>query len=301
VLRSTLVLVVALATLSIALAAAQSSPARSVAAFPVTIHAANGDVVIKARPKRIVSLSPTATEDLFAAGAGSQVVAVDDQSDYPKRAPRTKLSGFTPNIEAIASYNPDLVLVSNDGGLVASLQKLGIVVLLEPAADNVAQAYDEIRQIGRATGHGPAATRLVRSMQRSLTSLIRSVPKKSRHLKVYHELDPTYYSATSATFIGRIYRLFGFRNIADAADSTHSGYPQLSAEYILASNPDIVVLADSICCGQSLGTLSERPGWSGTAAVRKRRVVAIDDSVASRWGPRIVQFARAVATVAKRS
>ena len=175
-------------------------------------------------------------------------------------------------------------------------------MLLEPAADNVAQAYDQIRQIGRATGHEPTTTKLVRSMQRSLTSLIRSVPKKSRHLKVYHELDPTYYSATSATFIGRIYRLFGFRNIADAADSTHSGYPQLSAEYILASNPDIVVLADSICCGQSLGDARRSvPGWSGIAAVRKRRVVAIDDSVASRWGPRIVEFARAVATVAKRS
>jgi len=300
VLRRTLILVAALAAV-VALGVTRSAGARSSAAFPVTIHAANGDIVIKARPTRIVSLSPTGTEDLYAAGAGAQVIAVDDQSDYPKRAPRTKLSGFTPNVEAIASYNPDLVIVSNDGGLVASLEKLGITVLLEPAADNVAQAYDEIRQIGRATGHEPAATKLVRSMQRSLTSLIQSVPKKSRHLKVYHELDPTYYSATSATFIGRIYRLFGFTNIADAADSTHSGYPQLSAEYILSSNPDIVVLADSICCGQSLGTVSERPGWSGLAAVRKRRVVAIDDSVASRWGPRIVDFARAVAAVAKRS
>lgn len=298
--RRCLILVVALAALATALAAAQPSAARS-AAFPVTVHAANGDVVVKARPTRIVSLSPSATEDLYAAGAGSQVIAVDDQSDYPKRAPRTKLSGFTPNVEAIASYNPDLVIVSIDGGLVASLEKLGITVLLEPATDNVAQAYDEIRQIGRATGHEPAATKLVGSMQRTLTSLIRSVPKKSRHLKVYHELDPTYYSATSATFIGRIYRLFGFRNIADAADSTRTGYPQLSAEYIVSTNPDIVVLADSICCGQSLGTLAERPGWSGIAAVRKRQVVAVDDSVASRWGPRIVDFARAVAAVAKRS
>ena len=298
-LRRSLVVIAALVAVSLAFVGARSSAATP--AFPITIHAANGDVVIKTRPTRVVSLSPTGTEDLFAVGAGAQVVAVDDQSDYPKRAPRTKLSGFAPNAEAIASYNPDLVVVSNDGGIVSSLQKLGITVLLEPAADNVAQAYDEIRQLGRATGHEPAATALVRSMQHKLTALIRSVPKGSRHLKVYHELDPTYYSATSSTFIGRLYRLFGFRNIADAADSTHSGYPQLSAEYIVSSNPDIVVLADSICCGQSASSVASRPGWSGLSAVKKHRIVAIDDSVASRWGPRLVDFARAVAAVAKSS
>ena len=284
-----------------ALAAVFAAHASAAADFPVTIHAANGDVVLKSKPTRIVSLSPSATEDLYAVGAGGQVIAVDDQSDYPKQAPRTKLSGFTPNPEAIASYNPDLVVISNDGGLVASLQKLGLTVLLEPAADNVAQAYEQIRQLGSATGHKEKATAVVREMQRQLTALIRSVPKKSRHLRVYHELDPTYYSATSATFIGRLYKLFGFRNIADAADSTHSGYPQLSAEYIVSANPDIVVLADSICCGQNLSTVSGRAGWSGLSAVKKKRVVAINDSVASRWGPRIVDFARAVAKVARRS
>ena len=108
---------------------------------------------------RVVSLSPSATEDLYAVGAGAQVIAVDDQSDYPKRAPHTNLSGFQPNTEAIASYNPDLVVISNDGGLAASLEKLGITVLLEPAPDTVAQAYDEIRQIGKATGHTAAAPR----------------------------------------------------------------------------------------------------------------------------------------------
>ena len=298
-LRRSLVLSAALAAVALVLAAGSSSAAGS-AAFPVTIHAANGDVAIKARPTRVVSLSPTVTEDLFAVGAGAQVVAVDDQSDYPKRAPRTKLSGYTPNAEAIVSYKPDLVIVSNDGGIVSALQKLGVTVLLEPAADNVAQAYDEIRQIGAATGHAAAATTVVRSMQRKLTALIRSVPKRSRHLKVYHELDPTYYSASSATFIGRVYRLFGFRNIADAADSTHSGYPQLSAEYIVSANPDLVVLADSICCNQSGATVAARPGWSGISAVKHRRVIAVDDSVASRWGPRIVDFARAVAAAARR-
>jgi iron complex transport system substrate-binding protein len=297
VLRRSLILVAALAAVLTPVAAAKPKAA----SFPVTIHAANGDVVVKTRPTRVVSLSPSGTEDLFAVGAGSQVIAVDNDSDYPKSAPRTTLSGFTPNVEAIAGYKPDLVVLSNDtSGLVASLQKLGITVLLEPAADNIAQAYDEIRQLGGATGHAPQAKKVVGGMERALTRILRSVPKAQRHRSVYHELDPTYYSATSATFIGRLYKLFGFKNIADAADTTHSGYPQLSAEYIVASNPAIVVLADSVCCGQTAATVAARPGWSGIAAVRSHRVIAVNDSVASRWGPRIVDFARAIAAAARK-
>jgi iron complex transport system substrate-binding protein len=269
--------------------------------FPVTVKAANGSVTISKRPTRIVSLSPTGTEDLFAVGADAQVIAVDDQSDYPKRAPKTALSGYTPNVEAIAAYKPDLVIISGDDGVIAALQKLGVTVLLEPAANTVAEAYDEIRQIGQATGHAKQSTTVVRGMQTQLTKLIRSVPKKARHLKVFHELSPDYYSATSATFIGRIYRLFGFTNIADAADTSHSGYPKLSGEYIVSTNPDIVVLADSVCCGQTAATVGERPGWQQVSAVRKNRVIPVDDSIASRWGPRIVDFARVVAQVAKRS
>ena len=290
---------IALATLAVAFVVAPFGTAKPSAAFPITIHAANGDIVIKSKPTHIVSLSPTGTEDLFAVGAGAQVIAVDNDSDYPKKAPKTSLSGFTPNVEAIASYKPDLVVVSNDGGLVAQLNKLGITVLLEPAADNVAQAYDQMRQLGLATGHKATATKLVHSLEVQFTAVIRSVPKSSRHLKVYHELEQDYYTATSSTFIGRIYKLFGFRNIGDAADSTHSGYPQLSAEYILASNPDMIVLADSVCCGQTPTTVAARPGWNQVAAVKHHRVVIVDDSVASRWGPRLIQFARAIAKAAR--
>jgi iron complex transport system substrate-binding protein len=295
-------LLVVLAALAVALVAAAPGGSVPRAAFPVTVHAANGDVVVKARPTRIISLSPTGTEDLFAVGAGSQVVAVDNDSDYPKNAPHSTLSGYTPNVEAIAGYDPDLVVVSNDiDGIVEELGRLGITVLLEPAADNMAQAYDEIRQLGEATGHTPQATTVVAGMERQLTAILRSVPKSNRHLTVYAELDPTYYSATSATFIGRIFKLFGFRNIADAADTTHSGYPQLSAEYIVSANPDIVVLADTVCCAQSAKTVAARPGWGGIAAVKHGRVIAVNDDVASRWGPRIVDFARAIAAAARKS
>jgi iron complex transport system substrate-binding protein len=300
-LRRTVLLVVLLVAVLAASSSASGGRHATTPLFPITVKAANGSVTIAKRPTRVVSLSPTATESLFAVGAGPQVIAVDDQSDYPKKAPKTTLSGYRPNVEAIASYNPDLVIVSNDGGVVAALQKLGVTVLVEPAANTVAEAYDEIRQIGQATGNAKPATTVVRGMQTTLTKLIRSVPKKARHLKVFHELSPDYYSATSSTFIGRIYRLFGFTNIADAADTTHSGYPKLSAEYIVSANPDIVVLADSVCCSQTAGAVAERPGWQQVSAVRRNRVIPVDDSIASRWGPRIVDFARIIAQVAKRS
>lgn len=262
--------------------------------------ARSGPAATQVAASRIVSLSPTLTEDLFAIGAGPQVVAVDNQSNYPADAPQTDLSGYTPNIEAIAAYRPDLVVLSYQGPWVAQLEKLGITVRYEAAAGNLAQAYEEIRDLGRLTGHVRQATAVVHTMEVQLKKIVQSVPKSRRHLTLYHELDQTYYSATSSTFIGRIYRLFGFRNIADAADTAHTGYPQLSAEYVVASNPQIVVLADSKCCGQSPATVAARPGWQNVAAVRNGRVISIDDDIASRWGPRVVQFAKAVAAIAKK-
>ena len=251
-------------------------------------------------PHRIVSLSPTVTEDLFAVGAGKQVVAVDNDSNYPKQAPRTTLSGVTPNVEAIASYHPDLVLISYDpSGFASQLRKLGIKVVNEAAASNLGQAYAEILGLGRITGHTKGAKAVVRSMKTHLAAIVKSVPRSRRHLRVYHELDPTYYSATSQTFIGSVYKLFGFKDIADGAGGAAGGYPQLSAEYIVAQNPQLIVLADTKCCGQSYATVAARPGWSSISAVQHHRVYGANDDVASRWGPRIVQFARAVARLAK--
>jgi iron complex transport system substrate-binding protein len=101
----------------------------------LTLTTAKGRVTIPHRPSRVVSLSPTATEDLYAVGAGGQVVAVDSYSTYPAQAPKTTLSGFTPNIEAIARYKPELVLAADDtNNLVEQLGKLQIPVLVEPAA-----------------------------------------------------------------------------------------------------------------------------------------------------------------------
>jgi iron complex transport system substrate-binding protein len=135
-------------------------------------------------------------------------------------------------------------------------------------------------------------------MKKAIARAVKATPK--RKLSVYHELDPTYYSATSKTFIGRIYALFGLRNIADPADSSGTGYPQLSGEYILASNPSLIILADTRCCGQSPALVARRPGWGNLAAVRRGSVIGIDDSLASRWGPRVVQFVQAVGKALRR-
>ncbi len=179
-------------------------------AFPVTIKAANGNVTITKRPTRIVSLSPTTTEDLYAVGAGRQVVAVDELSNYPSRAPRTKLSGYTPNVEAIAGYRPDLVIVRSEAG-VAQLRRLGITVLQLKEAGDLAQAYAQVLQVGRATGHTGQATAVVRWMRKQITAELRTIQGRPRQLSVYHELTTDFYSATSSTFIGRVYKLLGLQ------------------------------------------------------------------------------------------
>ena len=247
-------------------------------------------------PTRIVSLSPTATEDLFAINAGKQVIAVDDQSTFPKAAPRTKLSGFKPNVEAIARYRPDLVVIANDTGkLAAQLTKLKIRVLVQPAATDLAQVYAEITQLGVATGHRPKAGKLVASMKSRIAAIVASLPARTTPLTYYHELDPTFYSVTSSTFIGKIYGLFGLKNIADDAQGADSGYPQLSSEAIVAKNPSLIFLADTKCCQINAAAVAARPGWSNVAAVQNGGVVELDDDIASRWGPRVVAFIKTVA------
>jgi iron complex transport system substrate-binding protein len=246
-------------------------------------------------PKRIVSLSPTATEMLFAIGAGDQVVAVDSNSNYPAEAPKTDLSAYQPNIEAIAGYKPDLVVYSDDPGeLKAGLDKLSIPVLHQPAATDLDDSYAQLGQLGQATGHADEAGQLAATMRAEIDK-IAAAARPERPLTYYHELDNNLYTATSKTFIGQLYDQLGMKNIADAADKDGSGYPQLSAEYVIKADPDLIFLADTKCCGQSARTVAARDGWNELTAVRTGGVVELDDDVASRWGPRVVDFLKTVA------
>lgn len=250
-------------------------------------------------PAKIVSLSAAATEMLFAIGAGPQVIAVDSLSNFPADAPVTDISGFEPNVEAIAATGTDLVVLSDDmNNVVAGLTALKIPVVQTPAAKNLDDTYAQIEQLGAATGHIAEAAEVVKNMEVDIAKILEDAKSidQPTGLTFYHELDPTYFSATSQTFIGQIYSAFGLVNIADkASTSEDGGYPQLSAEYILAADPALIFLADVKCCEATMATVAARDGWAGLSAVTGAGIIELDDDIASRWGPRVVDQYRAVA------
>jgi len=248
-------------------------------------------------PQRIVSISTVATEMLFAIGAGPQVVAVDSMSNFPADAPTTDLSGYEPNVEAILGYAPELVILSYDpGDVVAGLAAAGVETLMQGAAGSIEDTYSQIVALGEATGRSSDATALVAGMREELATLADSVTPRSEPLSYYHELDDTLFTVTSSTFIGEVYALAGLVNVADAADpdGTSWGYPQISVEYLLDADPDLIFLADTKCCAQDSSTVAARPGWDNLGAVKNGLVIELDDDVASRWGPRIVDFLNAI-------
>ena len=276
-------------------ATSESAAPTSSATFPVTIENNGTSVVIPEQPDAIISLSPTATEILFAIDAGDQVIAVDDQSNFPAEAPISDLSGFTPNLESIVALSPDLVVVSFDvDGIVAALTDAGIPVLVQYAATTLDDTYFQISELGTATGQVSNAQALNEKMKSDIEAAIAKVPAEAAGLTYFHELDTTLYTVTSATFIGSIYALAGLTNIADTAADAASGYPQLSPEFIVDADPAIVFLADTKCCGQTADTLAQRPGFEGLSAIANNSVVELDDDVASRWGPRTVDFVNAI-------
>jgi iron complex transport system substrate-binding protein len=305
--------VVAAAAIAVACAACGSSPASQSgsgsdgsagAGFPVTVATAAGKTHVASRPGAIISLSPTVTEMLYAIGAGKQVKAVDDYSDYPKGAPITQLSGFEPNAEAIAAYKPDLVIISNNiDGISAKLTALSIPVLDLPAAANVSGVYAEITELGEATGHAGQAQSEDQKIRAGIASIVASMPKHAKPITYFYELaaDP-YYSATDSTFIGSLLSLLGMKSIADTATGAAAagGYPELSPEFIFKANPDFILLSDTgNNGGQSLASVVARPGWSALTAVKDKHVIVLNADIASRWGPRIVQLLQTVATAVK--
>lgn len=300
-----LLAVAALAAASAACSSSSASPAPAkspaAAGFPVTVSTTGGSVHLTSRPDAIVSLSPTATEMLYAIGAGSQVKAVDSDSDYPRQAPITKLSAYSPNAEAIATYKPDLVIISNDiDGITAKLKALSIPVLDLPAAATVSNVYAEFTELGEATGHVAQARAEDATLKSKISKIVAAEPAHSKPLTYYYELstDP-YYSVTSSTFIGSLLSLLGMKSIADAAKGAAAagGYPSISAEYILRANPDYIILSDTgQDGGQTAATVSTRPGWSVLSAVKDKHVIVLNADIASRWGPRIVNLLQSVET-----
>jgi len=262
--------------------------------FPVAVDG----VEIASRPERIVSLSTSLTEILFAVDAGDQVVAADEYSNYPSEAPATDLSGFQPNVEAIAAFDPDLVVASDDPGeLVASLDALGIPTLLLPSAVDLDDVYSQIERLGAATGNVSSAAALVAQMQADIHTILATLDVPDEPLTYYHELTPDYYSVSSSSFIGEIYQLVGLVSIADDVGEDGGPYPQLSPEYIIEADPDLILLADADCCDVTPEEVAGRQGWDTITAVQNDAIVVLDEDIASRWGPRIVQLLEDVAEV----
>lgn len=282
---------------------ASSSAEPEATASAITEPSASPDVGFDG-PERVVSLSPTHTEIMFAIGAGDLLVAVDEFSNHPAEALElpNELSGFEPNVEAIAAFEPDLVLIGGDfTGLGDQLAELDIESWDGPAAVTVSDTYAQIEQLGAATGHVAEAAELVTSMQARIDEIVAAAAQPEVPLTYYHELDPTYFSADSSTFIGELYSLLGLVNIADADESESFGFPQLNAEVIIAANPDLIFLADTKCCAESAETVGARPGWDAIAAVQNGNVVEMDDDIASRWGPRIVDYLEAVSAAVEQT
>ena len=265
--------------------------------YPLTVKFGGYVTTIPKKPTKIVSLSPSATEIFYAVGAGSQILAVDSLSNFPANAPVSQISAFEPNVEAILAKKPDLVLLSVDSikapQIRDALMKFDIPVLMEKAPATLKDVYAENTLLARVTDRQAGAVKLNASMARSIKNILAKV-KKSAKIRIYHELDDTYYSVTSKTFIGRVYRDFGAINIADAASGADSsGYPQLSAEYLVKSDPQVIFLADSQY-GVTADSVSKRAGWSQISAVKNNKIVELPADIPSRWGPRLVNFYRLI-------
>lgn len=261
--------------------------------FPVTLEDDDGGLEVESEPERIVSLSPTHTEMLFAIDAGDQVEAVDEYSYYPEEAPVTDLSGYEPSVEAITEYDPDLVVLGSEHvDLAAQLDTVDVPALVLNAAEDLEGTYAQLRLLGDATGQTEGADTEADRVESEITSTVEEVCAEvddTESLSVYHELDDSLYSVTSETFIGQIYSMFGLTNIADDADDgSAAGYPQLSAEYVVEEDADLIFLAYGD--ENAVEELEQRPAFDTVTAVADGAVHRLDTDVSSRWGSRVVEL-----------
>jgi iron complex transport system substrate-binding protein len=247
-------------------------------------------------PSAIISLSASATEMLYALDADDQILAVDDFSNFPPEA-ADKMAGldaFQPNVESVAALEPDLVITDGtNSDFLAQLDSLGIAHWEGAAPASFDDIYTQIEQLGATIGRVGEAAELVVQMRADIEAVVAELPELDAPMSYYHELDDTYFSVTSDTFIGAVYAEAGLENIADEAGDL-GPYPQLSAEFILESDPDLVFLACTKYCGETAETVAARPGWDVASAVVNNGVIEMDDDIVSRWGPRVVDFLQSV-------
>jgi iron complex transport system substrate-binding protein len=274
--------------------AAAAAATSTMPAFPLTITDDSGQqVVIAKMPERIVSISPSNTEILFALGLGPKVVAVDQFSDFPAEAKeKTQLGSYiSPDIEQIVAATPDLVLGTEVHAreIAPTLRGHNLtVVVIDPK--NLDQVLDRIILIGRITGQTESATALARDLQQRVTKVgdaVNGAPTP----RVFVEISPQFHSPGANTFVDDLIRRAGGENIAADAPTQ---WPQLSQEVIVEKNPDVIILSHD-AEGTNPESVKGRPGWGQISAVTQGRIVAIDPDLMNRPGPRLVDGLEAIA------
>jgi len=260
--------------------------ARDASAFPLSEKDGTGATVsFDSPPSKIVSLSAAHVEVLYAIGAGGQLLAGDKFSDCPTAAAALEhVDSFTPSVEAITALQPDLVVLAfPNPELQQALSNVGVKSMLLSIPESVDGTLDQIRLVGRITGHRDEAEAYAKGMEQRIEEIKDSVAGREQ-LSVYHEVDNTFFTAGPGSFVDDLYKILGVRNIAENADSA---FPQLTQEAIIQAAPDVIILADEDA-GESAEIVSARAGWAAIPAVKNKRIYTVDPDIVSRPGPRLI-------------
>ena len=247
---------------------------------------------------KIISLSTTHTEIIQSLEAQDTLIAVDafSEVDFPVE----RIDAYTVTAEELAPLNPDMVIVAFDfNGIVDGLESQEINYVLLPPAKNFEDVYSQISTIGEIVNKKGAASSKVRDMKLEINRILDDANYES--VSVYHEIGYSYgiYSVNSDSLIGEIYNELGIVNIANSEeDPFGSGYPALSEEMVIESNPDYIVVGHSDYLNKDL---SIREGWGNISAVENSNVYFLDDTLASNWGTTTVQLVEELSTTFEES
>jgi len=249
------------------------------------------EITLEATPQRIISLAPSNTEILFAVGAGAQVVGRDEFSDYPAEAASIETIGGSfgeYNVEAIVALEPDLILAAeiNPPELVQQLEDLGLTVYYLGNPTTLEEMYTNLETVGSLTGHD--VTELVDSLKDRVAAVDEKIMPLSSRIAVFYEIDATDttkpWTYGPGTFGDLLIARAGGYNVGGIASDP---YPQLSLEQVVAANPTVIILGDSMW-GVTAEAVQARPGWETIPAVQDGQIFPFDDNLVSRPGPRLV-------------
>lgn len=258
------------------------------------------EITLEGPAQKIVSLSPSMTESLFALGAGDRIIARESNSTYPEEAQEIEDIGAIWEglpVEKIVSLEPDLVVAAEiiSPDQVNQLRDVGLTVFWQENPEDFQGLYENLEEIARLVDQGPEEDELVSSLKERVSAVEKKLEEVDEEPLVFYELDATDpsnpYTVGAGSFISYIINKAGGQNLGDALEG---GYPQISSEEIIAQDPDYILLGDAQY-GVTAQAVAERPGWDQLTAVQEGRVVEINDDLVSLPGPRLVEGLEEVA------